>query len=98
MKCSGRAYRTTFDYVNWILITLVTLWTLTFVSVDLFSCGLTPSANWEVQHSWESVCVDTLVSMTVLAVINWVIDLVILLEPLFMVRFEPGRRLGMLSV
>lgn len=67
---------------------LVIAWTFTFLLADLFSCGLRPSANWEVQRSWESACVDTLVSMSVLAIVNWIIDLGILVEPLFKVSLD----------
>ncbi|KAI0897752.1 hypothetical protein F4806DRAFT_459799 [Annulohypoxylon nitens] len=82
----GRAYRTAFDYVNWILIILVTLWTLVFLFFDIFACGITPQASWESWSSLRSNCIDTFAMQTGCAVFSWVLDLAIFIEPLVMVR------------
>ncbi|KAI2605277.1 uncharacterized protein GGS25DRAFT_504498 [Hypoxylon fragiforme] len=82
----GRAYRTVFDYVNWILITLVTLWTLVFLFFDIFACGTHPSASWESWESLREYCIDTLGMQTGGAVFSWVLDLAIFIEPLIMIR------------
>ncbi|KAI5865621.1 hypothetical protein GGS23DRAFT_560048 [Durotheca rogersii] len=82
----GRAYRTAFDYANWILVTLVALWTVAFLFLDIFACGATPSASWESWNSLRNACIDTFGMQTGCAVFSWVLDLAIFVEPLVMIR------------
>ena len=81
----GVAYTTAFDYANWTLIVLVTLWTLVFLCFEIFACGVTPAASWSSLLSLRTACIDTFGMQTGCAVFSWVLDLAILIEPLFMV-------------
>ncbi|KAI1178232.1 hypothetical protein F4777DRAFT_576289 [Nemania sp. FL0916] len=82
----GRSYSTAFDYTNWILITLVILWTLVFLFFDIFACGTTPQASWESWSSLRSACINTFGLQTGCAVFSWVLDIAIFVEPLIMIR------------
>ncbi|KAI1387156.1 uncharacterized protein F4822DRAFT_405617 [Hypoxylon trugodes] len=82
----GRIHRTAFDYSNWTLIILVTLWTLVFLFFDIFACGTTPQASWESWNSLRKNCIDTFAMQTGGAVFSWVLDLAIFVEPLVMIR------------
>lgn len=82
----GRSYRTAFDYANWVLITLVILWTTVFFFFEVFACGTTPAASWTSLYSLRHACIDTFSMQTACAVFNWIMDLAILIEPLLMVR------------
>ncbi|KAK1144405.1 hypothetical protein N8T08_005558 [Aspergillus melleus] len=82
---AGNAYRTPFDYANWTLIVLVTLWTLIFLFLEVFACGADPSVSWASLTSLRSKCVDTFAMQTGCAVFSWVMDLAILIESLFMI-------------
>lgn len=87
-KCfarAGRAYKTLFDYFNWTLIILVSMWLVVFFFFEVFACGANPSAGWSNLYSLRHVCVDTFAMQTGCAVFSWVMDLAILVEPLFMV-------------
>ncbi|KAF3026650.1 hypothetical protein E8E14_014520 [Neopestalotiopsis sp. 37M] len=79
----GRAFRTLFDIVNWTLITCVTLWTLVFLFFEIFACGSNPYLSWSSLQSLRGACVDTFAMQTGCAVFSWVMDLAILIEPLF---------------
>ncbi|PLB46206.1 hypothetical protein P170DRAFT_512753 [Aspergillus steynii IBT 23096] len=81
----GSAYQTPFDYANWTLIVLVTLWTVVFLFIQIFACGADPSRGWASLESLRSKCVDTFAMQTGCAVFSWVMDLAILIEPLFMI-------------
>lgn len=86
VPCTGRSERTAFDISNWILITLVTLWTVAFLFLEIFACGARPSASWESFESLRTMCMDTFALQTSCAVVSWVLDLAIFIEPLVMVR------------
>ena len=83
---AGRAYRTAFDYANWTLIICVALWTVVFLFFEIFACGIRPYLSWSSLESLRGECVDTFALQTGCAVFSWVMDLAILIEPLFMVR------------
>lgn len=81
----GRAFRTPFDYVNWTLIILVTMWTLVFLFFEIFACGSNPAVSWSSLTSLRTRCVNTFAMQTGCAVFSWVLDLAILIEPICMV-------------
>jgi hypothetical protein len=82
----GRSERTAFDISNWILIILVTLWTVAFLFLEIFACGARPAASWESLESLRTKCMDTWALMAACATISWVLDLAIFIEPLVMIR------------
>ncbi|KAK4655125.1 hypothetical protein QC762_404492 [Podospora pseudocomata] len=82
----GRAERTAFDYSNWILIVLVILWTVLFLFLEIFACGLRPESGWESFESLRTKCMDTFGMLTGCSVFSWVLDLAIFIEPLIMIR------------
>ncbi|KAI0402965.1 hypothetical protein F4802DRAFT_617088 [Xylaria palmicola] len=82
----GRSYRTAFDYANWTLIALVSLWTTVFLFFEIFACGSNPSASWSSLASLRNVCLDTFGLQTGCAAFSWVLDLAIFIEPLLMIR------------
>ncbi|KAI1121714.1 hypothetical protein F5Y10DRAFT_95408 [Nemania abortiva] len=81
----GRAYRSIFDYTNWILILIVVLWTVLFLFLNIFACGITPASAWESLYSLRHDCIDTFAQQTGSAIVSWILDLAILIEPLFMI-------------
>ncbi|PYH98983.1 hypothetical protein BO71DRAFT_479899 [Aspergillus ellipticus CBS 707.79] len=81
----GRAFRTLFDYTNWTLIGLVILWTLVFFLFEILACGATPWVSWSSLYSLRHACVNTFGLQTGCAVFSWVLDVAILVEPLFMI-------------
>ncbi|KAI0189062.1 hypothetical protein F4808DRAFT_445759 [Astrocystis sublimbata] len=82
----GRSYWTPFDYSNWTLITLVSLWTTVFFFFEILACGSHPEASWSSLASLRNDCVDTFGLQTGGAVFSWVLDLAIFIEPLLMIR------------
>ncbi|KXX79399.1 hypothetical protein MMYC01_204056 [Madurella mycetomatis] len=82
----GRVGRTTFDIANWTLIMLVTLWTVAFLFLEIFACGNSPSASWDSFDSLRTKCMDTFALQLACAVISWILDLAIFIEPLVMIR------------
>lgn len=64
---------------------MVTLWTLVFLFYEVFACGTTPAASWESLESLRTKCTDTFALQTGCAAFSWVMDLAILIEPLFVV-------------
>lgn len=88
----GRAFTTTFDYCNWILIVAVILWTVVFLFFEIFLCGTRPSLTWSDPHSSRHLCINPFALQTSSAVFNWVMDLAIVIEPLFVVRLRLRRR------
>ncbi|KAA8642400.1 uncharacterized protein ATNIH1004_011344 [Aspergillus tanneri] len=81
----SNAFRTPFDYANWTLIILVILWTVVFLFFEVFACGADPSVSWSDLYSLRQKCVDTFAMQTGCAVFSWIMDLAILVEPLFMI-------------
>ncbi|KAI0418433.1 hypothetical protein F5X98DRAFT_338050 [Xylaria grammica] len=81
----GRSSRTIFDYTNWALIALVTTWTIIFLFFEIFACGTDPAASWASLYSLRHECVDTFALQTACAVFSWILDLAILIEPIFMI-------------
>ncbi|KAI1177471.1 hypothetical protein F4777DRAFT_542194 [Nemania sp. FL0916] len=81
----GTAYRTAFDYANWTLIILVVLWTVLFLFLNIFACGVTPASAWESLYSLRHDCIDTFAQQAGSAIVSWILDLAILIEPLFMI-------------
>jgi hypothetical protein len=75
---------------------LVTLWTVAFLLLEILACGTTPSASWDSFESLRTKCMDTFALQTACAVVSWVLDLAIFIEPLVMVRSLPQQapRLG----
>ncbi|GAB1318518.1 hypothetical protein MFIFM68171_08728 [Madurella fahalii] len=82
----GQAGRSAFDIANWTLIILVTLWTVAFVFLEILACGNRPSASWESFDSLRTKCMDTFALQLACAVISWILDLAIFIEPLVMIR------------
>ncbi|KAF2229682.1 hypothetical protein EV356DRAFT_536995 [Viridothelium virens] len=81
----GHAYRTPFDYANWTLIILVLTWTVVFLCFEIFACGIHPSVSWASLTSLRTQCVDTFSMQTGCAAFSWVLDIAILVEPLFVI-------------
>ncbi|PWY95511.1 hypothetical protein BO94DRAFT_619931 [Aspergillus sclerotioniger CBS 115572] len=81
----GTAYRTTFDYANWTLIILVSLWTIVFFIFEIFACDRNADASWSTLYSLRHICMDTFAMQTGFAVFCWAMDMAILIEPICMV-------------
>lgn len=58
---------------------------MVFLFLEIFACGSNPSLSWASLLSLRNACLDTFAMQTGCAVFNWVMDLAILVEPLFMV-------------
>jgi hypothetical protein len=83
-----RISRSWFDWANWTLIGLSIGWTITFLFSSIFICGDKPDALWTSTFWVENKCLNSYILYTSSSTINFVIDLGILVEPLFMVRIS----------
>ncbi|KAF2206741.1 hypothetical protein CERZMDRAFT_103041 [Cercospora zeae-maydis SCOH1-5] len=88
----GRGTRTAFDYVNWIMIGVVTVWMVAYVFLEIFMCGLNFWAAWDTVYALRNYCMDTFALLTSCAITNWVIDLAIFAIPLVMVGLIRSRK------
>ncbi|GIZ48692.1 hypothetical protein CKM354_001174200 [Cercospora kikuchii] len=82
----GRGARTKFDYVNWLMIGVVTVWMVAYVFLEIFMCGLNFWAAWDTVYALRTYCMDTFALLTSCAITNWVIDLAIFAIPLVMIN------------
>ncbi|KAK6835049.1 hypothetical protein PG990_000144 [Apiospora arundinis] len=82
----GRSFRTKFDYANWCLISCVALWTVISLFLYIFACGDKPSRSWTSLQQLRGACMDTNSLQSGCAAFSWIMDLAILLEPLFKIR------------
>ncbi|KAI1455163.1 hypothetical protein F4805DRAFT_437047 [Annulohypoxylon moriforme] len=81
----GRSYWTGFDYANWIMIGCVSLWTILFLLLYVFESGVHPSLGWTTADSVRQRPFNTWAMIAGSASCSWVMDLSILIEPLFMI-------------
>ncbi|KXT05877.1 hypothetical protein AC578_340 [Pseudocercospora eumusae] len=81
----GRGFRTVFDYVNWSLIGLVTVWTIAYVFLEIFMCGLNFDAAWTTVYALRHYCMNTFALLTSCAITSFAMDLACLAVPLIMV-------------
>ncbi|KAM3413834.1 hypothetical protein BST61_g10513 [Cercospora zeina] len=82
----GRGTRTAFDYVNWLMIGVVTVWMVAYVLLEIFMCGLNFWAAWDTVYALRNYCMNTFALLTSCAITNWVIDLAIFAIPLVMIN------------
>ncbi|KAF2235040.1 hypothetical protein EV356DRAFT_134050 [Viridothelium virens] len=74
-----------FNIVTWIVITVVTLWMLVFSLTWLFSCGNHPRVLWTQFSVINSRCINIFNQMVAGAVVDWVLDITVLVLPCAMV-------------
>ncbi|KAI9699173.1 MAG: hypothetical protein M1820_007252 [Bogoriella megaspora] len=74
-----------FNVITWIVIVLVSLWTLIFGLVWIFSCGAHPPLLWTEFSEISSHCLNIFDQMMAGAVVDWVFDIFIIALPCTMV-------------
>lgn len=72
----------TFSIVNGFMIGLVVAWMVTFLIASITACGKHINYLWGTYADYSASCIDTFVLTMALAVTDFVIDLMILTEPL----------------
>ncbi|KAJ4407497.1 hypothetical protein N0V82_009890 [Gnomoniopsis sp. IMI 355080] len=78
----GHGRRTAFDIANWTLIILTAIWTTSAVVLSVFECGLHPEGTWTGLAELRRKCVDNFSMYSGLAIVSWVLDIAVLIEPL----------------
>ena len=81
---SGRA----FYIVNWFMIGLVIAWTVVFTIISVAGCGKHIEYLWSNDiDSYSSGCINTYLLVVYMAVTDFVIDILVLAQPLPWVGF-----------
>ncbi|KAI9687075.1 MAG: hypothetical protein M1822_002485 [Bathelium mastoideum] len=74
-----------FNIVTWIVIITVTLWMLIFSVTWLLSCGNHPRVLWTQFAEINSRCLNVFDQMIAGAVVDWILDIAVLVLPCAMV-------------
>ena len=74
-----------FNIATWVVITVVTLWMLIFSLTWLFSCGNHPRVLWTEFSEINSRCLNIFNQMIAGAVVDWILDITVLILPCAMV-------------
>lgn len=74
-----------FSYINWMMVAVVTAWTLTFFIAAITACGRYVSLLWQVGQD-SSQCVNTWDLTLVMTITDFAIDIFIMVLPLPWVR------------
>ena len=74
-----------FNIVTWIVIAIVTLWMLAFTLLWLFACGNHPRILWTGFSEINSRCLNIFNQMIAGAVVDWILDVTVLVLPCAMV-------------
>ncbi|KAF6221518.1 hypothetical protein HO133_002374 [Letharia lupina] len=75
-----------FNRASWVMIGIVTAWSLAFFFATVFQCGLDWSRNWAPIEIFLTQCSNTLDMLSVFTATDIITDLMIIAMPIPMVR------------
>lgn len=86
--CTNVQNRTPFDITTWVLIGLVSVWTLSFFIAWFTTCGTAISAFWGSFAELKARCGNSIHILTIMSITDVVLDCLIVLLPLPMVSLQ----------
>ena len=75
-----------FNRASWVMIVIVSAWSLTFFFATVFQCGVKWSLNWAPITIFLTQCSNTLNMLTVFTATDIITDLLIIAMPIPMVN------------
>ena len=85
--------RTIFDITSKVLAVVVFLWTITFIIIIIFDCGLQVWANWGSLYAQDAYCPIAFTSEYGLAISDLILDIFVILLPLPVVSLSVQKNL-----
>ena len=76
-----------FKIASWTIITLTAAWTVVFLFNIIFACGSNVWAEWGSTNDLKIYCDNTVVMLEAMAITEFIIDLMIILLPVYWVSW-----------